>query len=263
MVVTKEFKMKLIIAVLLIALSLSVNAWALNDDKALMMYLPFDEGTGEKAKDASGNNLEATLNGATWSKDGKIGACIHLTNTEQFVEVGAVPELDITDELTIQAWFFPEQNQGDSNLMGRRTSGNTGGYCLQWSSNPTGAPQIETWINIGGWQGSRNKQTIKPALKEWHHVASTYDGDMIRQYIDGKLDVAYKPPAGKINSVDVVFRIGKSQTGLSGTVCFVDEVAIYSRALSEDEINQDMNNGVFFAVDPGGKLATTWANLKK
>lgn len=256
--------MKLIIAVLLIALSLSVNAWALNDDKALMMYLPFDEGAGEKAKDASGNNLEATLNGATWSKDGKIGACIHLTNTEQFVEVGAVPELDITDELTIQAWFFPEQDQGDSNLMGRRTSGNTGGYCLQWSSTPTGAPQIETWMNVGGgWQGSRNKQTIKPDLNEWHHVSSTFDGDMIRQYIDGELDVEWKPPGNEIFSVDVVFRIGKSQTGLAGTVCLVDEVAIYNRALSTDEINQDMNKGVAYAVSPGGKLATTWANLKK
>ena len=256
--------MKLITTVLLIALSLSINAWAINDDKALMMYLPFDEGNGNKAKDASGNNLEATLNGATWSKDGKIGACIHLANTEQFVEVASVPELDITDELTIQAWFFPEQDQGDSNLMGRRTANNTGGYCLQWSSNPTGAPQIETWMNVGGgWQGSRNKQTIKPKLNEWHHVSSTFDGSMIRQYIDGKLDVEWKPPGNEIFSVDVVFRIGKSQTGLAGTVCFVDEVAIYNRALSEDEINQDMNNGVFFAVDPGGKLATTWANLKK
>ena len=255
--------MKLVTAVLLIALSLSVNAWALNDDKALMMYLPFDEGAGEKAKDASGNNIEAVLHGATWSKDGKLGGCVHLPDNGKYVEVDAAPELDITDELTIQAWFFPEQDQGDSNLMGRRTAGNTGGYCLQWSSRFTGAPQIETWINIGGWQGSRNKQTIKPALKEWHHVASTYDGDMIRQYIDGKLDVAYKPPAGKINSVEVVFRIGKGQTGLEGMVGYVDEVAIYSRALSEDEINQDMNNGVFFAVDPGGKLATTWANLKK
>ena len=256
--------MKLVTTVLLIALSLSINAWAINDDKALMMYLPFDEGNGNKAKDASGNNLEATLNGATWSKDGKIDGCIHLANTEQFVEVASVPELDITDELTIQAWFFPEQDQGDSNLMGRRTAGNTGGYCLQWSSNPTGAPQIETWMNVGGgWQGSRNEQSIKPALNEWHHVSSTFDGSMIRQYIDGKLDVEWKPPGNEIFSVDVVFRIGKSQTGLAGTVCRVDEVAIYSRALSEDEINQDMNNGVFFAVDPGGKLATTWANLKK
>ena len=85
---------------------------------------------------------------------------------------------------------------------------------------------------------------------------------MIRQYIDGKLDVEYKPPAGKINSIDVVFRIGKAQTGLKGMVGLVDEVAIYNRALTVDEINQDMDNGVFFAVSPKDKLATTWGQLK-
>ncbi|MCG9127798.1 LamG domain-containing protein [Candidatus Poribacteria bacterium] len=147
--------------------------------------------------------------------------------------------------------------------MGRRTAGNKGGYCHQWSAQFTGAPQIETWIDIGGWQGTRNKQTIKPTLKEWHHVATTYDGDMIRQYIDGKLDVEFKPPVGKITSVDTVFRIGNGQTGLAGMVGMVDEVAVYSRALSEDEINSDMNNGVFFDVSPGGKLATIWADMKE
>ena len=255
--------MKHLITLLLIVLTLSFNAWAINNDKALMLYLPFDEGNGDTAKDASGNNLEATLHGATWSDDGKIGGCIHLPDTAKYLEIESVPELDITDEITIQAWFFPEQNQGDSNLMGRRTAANLGGYCLQWSSNPTGFPQIETWMNVGGgWQGSRNKQTIKPALNEWHHVSSTFDGEMIRQYIDGELDVEFKPPGKNIHSVDIVFRIGKSQTGLAGTVCRIDEVAIYNRALSADEINQDMNKGVTFAVSPGDKLATTWGNLK-
>ena len=146
--------------------------------------------------------------------------------------------------------------------MGRRSSANLGGYCLQWSAQFTGAPQIETWINIGGWQGSRNKQTIKPELEEWHHVSSTFDGDMIRQYIDGKLDVEFAPPKGKINSIEVVFRIGKAQTGLPGMQGLVDEVAIYNRALSVDEINQDMEKGVYFAVSPNDKLATTWGKLK-
>ncbi len=247
--------------IVLIVLCLSINVWAINNDKALMLYLPFDEGSGDKVIDASGNDLEAVFHGATWSKDGKIGSCIHLPDTQKYVEIASVPELDITDAITIQAWFLPEQNQGDSNLMGRRTSSNEGGYCLQWSSNPTKSPQIETWMYVGNWQGSRNKQTIKPELNEWHHVSSTYDGDKVRQYIDGKLDVEYAAP-GKLNSVDIVFRIGKSQTGLDGTVGYVDEVAIYNRALSEEEINADMNKGVFFAVDPSGKLATTWANLK-
>ena len=256
--------MKNIIVILLIGICLSPCAWALKDDKDLMLYLPFDEGNGDSAMDASGNDLEAVLHGATWSEDGKIGGCVQIANTENYVEIESVPELDITEEITIQAWFLPEQDQGDSNLMGRRTPGNTGGYCLQWSSNPTGSPQIETWMNVGGgWQGSRNKQTIKPELKEWHHVSSTFDGDMIRQYIDGELDVEWKPPGNEIFSVDVVFRIGKSQTGLAGTVCSVDEVAIYSRALTEDEIKLDMNKGVLFDVDPKDKLATTWANLKR
>ena len=255
--------MKFIITVLsFIALILTVNAWALNDDKALMLYFTFDEDNGGKVKDVSGNNIEGTLEGAVWSKDGKIGGAVHLEGIDKFVEVDAVPELDINDELTIQGWFFPEESQGDSNLMGRRSSANVGGYCLQWSAQFTGAPQIETWINIGGWQGSRNKQTIKPALEEWHHVASTYDGDKIRQYIDGKLDIEFEPPDGKINSIEVVFRIGKAQTGLDGMIGLVDEVAIYNRALTVDEINQDMENGVFFAVSPGGKLAITWGQLK-
>ena len=255
--------MKFIITVLsFIALILTVNAWALNDDKALMLYFTFDEDNGGKVKDVSGNNIEGTLEGAVWSKDGKIGGAVHLEGIDKFVEVDAVPELDINDELTIQGWFFPEESQGDSNLMGRRSSANVGGYCLQWSAQFTGAPQIETWINIGGWQGSRNKQTIKPALEEWHHVASTFDGDKIRQYIDGKLDVEFEPPNGKINSIEVVFRIGKAQTGLDGMIGLVDEVAIYNRALTVDEINQDMENGVFFAVSPGGKLAITWGQLK-
>lgn len=255
--------MKPIITVFtVIALSFSVNAWAINDDDALMLYFTFDKDDGGKVLDVSGNNLEGTLEGAVWSKDGKFGGAVHLEDTEKFVEVDAVPELDITDELTIQAWFFPEESQPDSNLMGRRSPANVGGYCLQWSAQFTGAPQIETWINIGGWQGSRNKQKIKPDLKKWHHVSSTYDGDMIRQYIDGKLDVEFKPPAGKINSIEVVFRIGKAQTGLKGMVGLVDEVAIYNRALTVEEINQDMENGVFFAVSPKDKLATTWGKLK-
>lgn len=255
--------MKPIVLFLMITFCLGMNAWALNDDDALMLYFTFDDDEGGKVTDVSGNNIEGVFNAAVWTADGKLGGAVHLESSDQFVEVDAVPELDITAELTIQAWFFPEESQGDSNLMGRRTGANVGGYCLQWSAQFTGAPQIETWINIGGWQGSRNKQTIEPELEAWNHVSSTYDGDMIRQYINGELDVAFAPPNGEINSIEEVFRIGHAQTGLEGMVGRVDEVAIYNRALTADEINQDMENGVFFAVSPADKLATTWSQLKR
>ena len=43
----------------------------------------------------------------------------------------------------------------------------------------------------------------------------------------------------------------------------IDELAVYDRALTLKEIKSDMEEGVFFAVDPKEKLATTWANLKR
>ena len=71
---------------------------------------------------------------------------------------------------------------------------------------------------------------------------------MVRQYINGKLDAEFAPPKGKINRIKAVFRIGKAQNGLPGMIGLVDEVAIYNRALTVDEIRQDMKYGVYHAV---------------
>ena len=74
-----------------------------------MLYFTFDEDDGGKVVDVTGNNIEGTFEGAVWSKDGKIGGAVHLENDQQFVEVDAVPELDITDELTNSGVVFPRR----------------------------------------------------------------------------------------------------------------------------------------------------------
>jgi hypothetical protein len=248
-----------LIVVSLVLLTVSCS-WAIKDD-SLMLYLPFEEGTGEVVRDQSGNGIEGKLVNAKWSQDGKFGGCLLLESSDQYVEIPVVPELDITDQITIEFWIFPEQSQPDSNILGRRSQSNTGGYCVQWSAQFTGKPQIETWIFLGGWQGTRQKQQIAPELNQWHHIASVYDGKSLKQYVDGKLDVEM-PASGKINSVQEVFRIGQAQTGLPGMIGKVDEVAIYNRALSEDEIKQDMMKGVISPVPPAGNLVTVWGEIK-
>ena len=132
---------------------------------------------------------------------------------------------------------------------------------MQWSGFGNAA-KIETWIGLPGWKGTRDIQKIAPRLKEWHHVVAIYDGKMIKQYIDGKLDASVAG-GGEIASQDVEFRVGQAQTGLPSMTGKIDEVAVYDRALDLDEIKSDMKNGVYFAVDSKGKLATTWAHLKK
>jgi len=67
---------------------------------------------------------------------------------------------------------------------------------------------------------------------------------------------------GAIDSIEEVLRIGNAQTGLAGMIGRVDEVAIYNRALSENEIKQDMSKGVVYPVSPAGNLATAWGKIK-
>jgi len=76
--------------------------------------------------------------------------------------------------------------------------------------------------------------------------------------VNGKLETT-ENSSGKLppNNQDLI--IGKYLNTFDG---IIDEAALYNRALTEEEINQDMNKGVIFAVPPAGKLTTTWASLK-
>ena len=255
-----QFILSLILLVLLT--SIVPLAQALNDDPALKLYFTFDDGAGDKVEDQSQSGLKGLLMGkAKLVKDGKFGGAVEMSDANCKIVVDATKELDITKEVTMAAWIFPLENQNDSNVIGLRTAGNAGGYCMQWSGFGNAA-KIETWIGLPGWKGTRDEQKIEPKLKEWHHVVATYDGKDIKQYIDGKLDTSVAG-GGEIASQDVAFHVGQAQTGLPSMFGKIDEVAVYDRALDLDEIKSDMENGVYFAVDPKGKLATTWAHLKK
>ena len=84
-------------------------------------------------------------------------------------------------------------------------------------------------------------------------------------YVDGK-KMGSANHKGEIVDVETSVIIGDNNKG--GDVNFrfngvMDEVAIYNRDLSQDEINKKMAKGHLLAVaDPDGKLSTTWGNIK-
>lgn len=226
------------------------------DDAALVLYCPFEEGSGDTVTDLA-SGLVGAIAGAQWSNDGKIGGALEFSAANHLVEFPEDPALDLTEALTMEAWIWPEAVQADANIMGRRTAGNVGGYCMQWNTG-----KVETWVNIGGWQGTRGMQTIVPEPGEWHHVATVFTGDAVIQYVDGEVDIDFDK-GGPIASTPEVFRIGQAQTGLTSMIGLIDEVAVYSRALSQAEIAADMSLGVVpAAVSSAGKLAITWATLR-
>ncbi|MDE0022447.1 MAG: LamG domain-containing protein [Candidatus Poribacteria bacterium] len=248
---------------IMIITALVMTAWtalAIQED-GLVLYFPFDEGAGDMAGDLSGSELVGVLNGVNWSDEGLKDGCVEFDEAGDHILIDPTPILDLTEELTITVWIHPTQDQDDSSIMGRRNAGNQGGHAMQWSSQFTGSPQIETWWHKGGWNGTRNKQSISPPLNEWHYIAAVYDGTEARQYINNELD-ATVPVAAPLDSIDIPYRIGQGQTNLKSMMGRMDEVAIYNRALSLDDLQENMTNSGL-SVSPKGKAAEIWGRLKR
>ena len=96
---------------------------------------------------------------------------------------------------------------------------------------------------------------------EWHFLAGTWDGKTIKLYIDGELSSELEC-AGKLvpnNDPLYIGARGGTQRFLNGAM---DEIKMYNYALTEGELRDDMENPLLLAVDPKGKLTTTWAHLK-
>jgi hypothetical protein len=89
-----------------------------------------------------------------------------------------------------------------------------------------------------------------------------YDGKTVDFYLDGSSEADGKL-TGNINIVSdpVIMGTNVHPEWYSG---LLDEVAIFSVALTEDLISSIMKKGLesAFAVSPAGKLATTWGNIK-
>ena len=231
-------------------------AQALDTDD-LVLYAPMDEGAGATVADLSPTGAVGDIFGdATWTADGYMGGALVFAGDGR-VEFAENAALNLLEELAMVGWIFPTAAPADTNLFGRRNAANQGGYTMQWTAN-----KVEVWVHFGGWTGTRGAQLLVPEIDQWHFVAAGYDGSDVFQYVDGQLD-AEAAAGGDVDEVAEVFRIGQAQTSLEAMPGIIDEVAVYSRALTANELEQIHADGVLpLAVRAQGKAATQWAAMK-
>ena len=98
----------------------------------------------------------------------------------------------------------------------------------------------------------------------WYHVVGTFDGKELRVYVDGKLEGQKAVPANGPVMIwnDNNIEFGGRGTGVNAYKGLLDELIVYDRALTEEEVVEVMTSKDIFAVDAAGKLATTWGDLK-
>jgi hypothetical protein len=99
--------------------------------------------------------------------------------------------------------------------------------------------------------------------QQWRHLAGSRDDGFHRAYTDGVLEgesPAPNPPDQNAESV----KIGRwgAQRG-DFMIGLMDEVAIFNRALTEEEIGIVITGlAAMLAVEPSGKLTATWGAIK-
>lgn len=185
-----------------------------------------DEGTGTTTSDSSGNGYNGTLvNGAVWSA-GRAGGGVTFDGVNDYIQVGAQPNLVVSSAMTIGAWI---RSTGVGGVIvckeGEYEVGIVSGT-LQWAVANTSPGW--SWVNTG-WAVPAN---------QWVHIAIVYGNNEMRTYANGSL-VHTRTVQGVIGDAITAqndFRIGGRQAALQYFTGNIDEVHLYNRALTAAEV---------------------------
>lgn len=240
---------------------LSTNSIA---QEGLILYLPFDEGSGDKVKDHSDTGLDGTVNGKAEWVQGYKGNALSFDGESTYVELPASDVLhEAGEEVTFSLWFKatevpeggpPADWDAPACLLGR---GNNGDFTLFLAH---GSLYAMAWTLGEAW-------LYLPALEEplgeietdrWYNAVCTYDNPVGKLYLDGELVVEKEGAGGAIRYQDDNWtQIG----GFRGSKQFfngvIDDVRIYNRAVTPEEIKK------FSPVTLQDKLTTTWGRIKE
>src|SRR5882724_6622505 len=120
---------KTVVAIVVIFCAL----WATNvvgQTSGLVAAYSFNEGNGSTFTDLSGHNLTGTIVGASWTAQGKYGNALSFNGTSSFVDLGNPAALQLTGNMTIEAWVNAAANpSNDGQIVAK--SDNSSGWQLK------------------------------------------------------------------------------------------------------------------------------------
>ncbi|MBC8233939.1 LamG domain-containing protein [bacterium] len=249
------------ISLVVISLVFTGQSYARIDPETIVGMWLLDEGSGNVAKDTSGNGHDGEIKGAKWI-DGKFKKALEFDGSAH-VNAGEVPLPE--NKVTVVLWVSIDTSQQWIHIIENGVVENTwhGGFRLE-----VGGEGV-TYIAIG--DGSAYKDNAGNGIptgwkyKEWYHLGFTYDGKVARHYHNGDETHTFD------SNLDITKGVGTLIFGsMQGTQRFlegrIDDVAIFNVVLGKDDMKTIMNKGLFgvsAAVSSSRKLTTTWSSIKK
>ena len=200
----------------------------------LVAAYAFNEGSGTTTSDRSGNGNTGTRSGATWTTAGKTGAALSFDGVNDRVNVNDSASVDLTGGMTLQAWVYPTALSGWRTVLLKERSGGLAYALYAHEDIPTPAAYVRVGsvdVRVAG---------ISPLpLNTWTHLAATYDGAILRLYVNGQ-QVDSQARTGAIQVSTGLLRLGGNAVWGEWFAGRIDDVRIYNRPLTANEIQVDM-----------------------
>jgi hypothetical protein len=196
----------------------------------LIAYWNFDEGRGLDIHDLSGHSHHGKLRGPAWWTRGYVRGGVQLNGFDDAVEISPSSLLMQEQAVTIAAWIYILQEGRQVNSwLGERYR-----LVIGWSLDARFVAFLD-----GQWRSSGS--FVIPA-NTWVHIVGTYDAQArtLRLYVNGELKK--EQALSGLNSYKIVqaplpLRFTQdSRQPPENRIWKIDEVRIYSRALSPSEV---------------------------
>jgi hypothetical protein len=200
----------------------------------------FEESSGGTVQDRTGHGLTGQVTGATRIANGRFGRALSFDGVNDWVTVNSNSLLNLTTGMTLEAWVFPTIATGVRDILIKEGANDM--YNL-YARNAAGVSEANAYIS----GANRTIEGPTLALNVWTHIAGTFDGTVLRLYINGT-PVSSTQVSGAIGTSSGPLRMGGNSIWGEFFRGRIDEVRIYNRALSQSEILADMGTPVVSSV---------------
>jgi hypothetical protein len=237
-------------------LEIMANTWLAEDEVitpttdpniagGLTAYYPLNEGVGATAYDNTPEANDGTFSdaGVTWITPGLMGAgAVHVDgNSGSRIDIGNWNPVAPNNQVTLAIWAkWDGPTTRSQGLIGKRDAWAADGLMFMFEISPFNNNQLALrQYSVANTDVTSVPVTMTDYIGRWTHLAATFDGSTATLYING----------ADVNSGPFYFGTGTSASmaignthGSAGNVQSevfngdLDEVRIYSRALSAAEI---------------------------
>jgi len=209
----------------------NIGLWHLDDSITI--------GSSTTVTDSSTGSHNGTAQGSSGAvssiDNGHLNGAFQFDGSTGYVDMGNVAPG--TDDMTLSAWIKVSSTGGNQEILSKESA--TSGYTMRVANK---------FISLGFWNGSQTNRvngSINVADNSWHHIVGMRrsSNDTTRIYVDGVLDISASAGGSPVNDATHLY-LGQDAGGAGNFFGGkMDEVAIWSRALTDAEVLQVYQRG--------------------